>query len=79
MNPYKLGPSIVLGLFTLMNLARCGIHAISPDRRAGTIAGLDLSTSADRIIPLFALIGVNQIGVRLVAVHENRRSRLDAR
>lgn len=65
MNPFKLGPSIVLGLFALMNLARGGVHAFSPDGGAGTIAGLDLSTSADTIIPLFALIGVNQIGVGL--------------
>lgn len=65
MNPVKLGPTIVLGLFALMNLARGGVHAFSPDGGAGTIAGLDLSTSADTIIPLFALIGVNQIGVGL--------------
>lgn len=65
MNPFKLVPPIILGLFALMNLARGGIHAFSPDGGAGTIAGLDLSTSADTIIPLFALIGVNQIGVGL--------------
>jgi len=65
MNPLKLGPSIVLGLFALMNLARGGVHAFSPDGGAGTIAGLDLTTSADTIIPLFALIGVNQIVIGL--------------
>lgn len=65
MNAFKLGPSIVLGLFALMNLARGGVHVFSPDGGAGTIAGLDLSTSADTIIPLFALIGVNQMGVGL--------------
>ena len=65
MNAFKLGPSIVLGLFALMNLARGGVHVFSPDGGAGTIAGLDLSASADTIIPLFALIGVNQVGVGL--------------
>jgi hypothetical protein len=40
MNPLKLAPSIVLGLFALMNLARGGVHAFSPDGGAGTIAGL---------------------------------------
>lgn len=65
MNPFKLGPLIVLGLFALMNLARGGVHVLSPDGGAGTIAGLDLSASADTIIPLFALIGVNQVGVGL--------------
>lgn len=65
MKPLKLGPSIVLGLFALMNLARGGVHAFSPDGGAGTIAGLDLSTSANTIIPLFALIGVNQIVIGL--------------
>ena len=61
----KLGPAAVLLLFALMNVARGGLHVFSPDGGAGTIAGLDLSTSADTIIPLFALIGVNQIGLGL--------------
>jgi hypothetical protein len=65
MNPMKLGPAIVLGFFALMNLARGGVHAFSPDGGAGTIAGLDLTTSAATIIPLFALIGVNQIVIGL--------------
>jgi hypothetical protein len=65
MNPIKSGLTIVLGLFALMNLARGGVHVFSPDGGAGTIAGLDLSTSASTIIPLFALIGVNQIAVGL--------------
>lgn len=49
MSPFKLGPSIVLGLFALMNLTGGGIPAFSPDGGAGTIPGLDLGTSADRI------------------------------
>ena len=65
MKPIKSGLTIVLGLFALMNLARGGVHVFSPDGGAGTIAGLDLSTSASTIIPLFALIGVNQIAVGL--------------
>lgn len=67
MSPFKLGQSIVLGLFALMNLAGGGIPAFSPDGVAGTIAGLGLGTSADRTFFLFALIWVG-----LVAVHEVR-------
>ena len=53
MSPFKLGPSIVLLLFALMKLAGGGIPAFSPDGVAGTIAGLDLGTSADRIFSRF--------------------------
>jgi hypothetical protein len=56
---------IVVGKLLPLNLARGGIHVFSPDGGAGSIAGLDLSTSAATIIPLFALIGVNQIAVGL--------------
>ncbi|MEY3841649.1 MAG: hypothetical protein RLZZ542_759 [Pseudomonadota bacterium] len=69
MKPIKSGLTIVLGLFALMNLARGGVHVFSPDGGAGTIAGLDLSTSASTIIPLFALIGVNQIAVGLIEAY----------
>ena len=76
MNPMKLGPAIVLGFFALMNLARGGVHAFSPDGGAGTIAGLDLTTSAATIIPLFALIGVNQIVIGLFEAYLHMHNQL---
>lgn len=65
MTRLKIMSSLVLGLFALMNLARGGVHVFSSDGGAGSIAGLDLSTSSATIVPLFALIGVSQISAGL--------------
>lgn len=54
---------VVLGLFVLTNLLRGGVHVFAADGGAATAAGLDLSSSAGVIVPLFAAIGAMQMVV----------------
>ncbi len=57
---------VALTLLGLINLARGSIHTFLPDGGAGVIAGLDLSTSRETILFLFAGIGTGQISAGLV-------------
>lgn len=52
----------VLGAFTL---ARGLFHAFIPDSGAGTVAHLDLTTNAQNIIFLIAVIGIHQVAIGL--------------
>ncbi|MBU4433187.1 MAG: hypothetical protein KKC14_02095 [Alphaproteobacteria bacterium] len=71
-------PLVVLGLMGLINLGRGAIHAFAPDGGAGSIAGLDLSTSRETILSLFATLGLAQIakGVFELYVVARRRDLL---
>lgn len=57
----KGGACVVLGLFVLNNLLRGGVHVFAADGGAAAAAGLDLSSSAGVIVPLFAAIGAMQM------------------
>jgi len=57
----RIAAIVVLAAFALINLARGTIHAFAPDGGAHSIAGLDLGTSAQTILSLFATIGLHQI------------------
>lgn len=54
-------PLIVLAFMALTNLVRGCIHVFAPDGGAHSIAGLDLSTNAQTILSLFAIVGLQQI------------------
>ena len=58
-------PFLVLALFVAINIGRGCIHAFAPDGGAHSIAGLDLTTNAQTILSLFALMGFNQIAMGL--------------
>jgi hypothetical protein len=57
----RTAPIAVLALLVLINLGRGSIHAFAPDGGAHSIAGLDLSTSRQTILSLFATLGLQQI------------------
>ena len=61
-------PLLVLALFALINIGRGCIHAFAPDGGAHSIAGLDLTTNAQTILSLFALMGFNQIAMGLFEI-----------
>ncbi|WP_419321029.1 hypothetical protein ACN2C7_08250 [Caulobacter sp. ErkDOM-E] len=71
-------PLVVLGLMGLINLGRGAIHAFSVDGGAASIAGLDLSTSRETILSLFATLGLAQMakGVFELYVVARRRDLL---
>ncbi len=59
----------VLAFCAVTNLVRGGIHDFVPDGGAHSIAGLDLSTNAQTILGLFAIIGVQQIAIGLFELY----------
>lgn len=56
---------ILLIAIAVLNLGRGLFHAFAPDSGAGTVAHLDLTTNAENIIFLIAMIGVRQISIGL--------------
>lgn len=56
---------MLLIAIAVLNLGRGLFHAFAPDSGAGTVAHLDLTTNAENIIFLIAMIGVRQISIGL--------------
>ena len=65
----RLVPIFVLGLMVLINLARGSIHAFAPDGGAHSIAGLDITSSRQTILSLFAVLGFQQIVMGLFQLY----------
>ncbi|MBP7688103.1 MAG: hypothetical protein KA765_09350 [Thermoflexales bacterium] len=60
-------PFYIFALYAIVSTVRSGIHLLSPDGGAGTIAGMDLSVAgADGIIFAFALWGSSQLLFALI-------------
>ena len=60
-------PFYIFTLYAMVSTVRSGIHLLSPDGGAGTIAGLDLSVAgADGIVFAFALWGSSQLLFALI-------------
>jgi hypothetical protein len=67
----------VVALIGVLNLFRGSIHTFLPDGGAGVIAGFDLSHSRQTIVFLFAVMGLEQLSLGVVA--DRRLSRAMAR
>lgn len=57
---------VLLVVLAVLNIGRGLFHAFAPDGGAGTVAHLDLSTNAQNIIFLIAMIGIHQVALGLL-------------
>ena len=67
---------IVLAMLGVLNLLYGCVHWVAPDSGAGSIAGMDLSTSsAPNIVYLLAAAGISQAGLgSRLPVHRSSRA-----